>query len=59
MVWNMCNPYGGQSVVYTDENGERRGGFIHDRMPGKHGFIGILFLDNTFDFVEDAQVEYL
>lgn len=55
----MVNEYGGERVRVKMANGEFKLGTIQDKMPGKHGFIGILFIDGTFEFVEEFDVNVI
>jgi len=47
---------------YTDNTGDKHPAYIQDAMPGKHGYIGIVYLDNgkeVFEFVETDLVEHM
>jgi hypothetical protein len=52
------NIYGGQKVHYHNiEAGVIELAIVHDRMPGKHGYTGII-KDGDFEFVEDGDLTY-
>ena len=56
----MRDEFGGQPVIYTDDDGVKHAARIHDTMPGKHGYTGIVLTDTEteeFLFVEDWQIE--
>lgn len=52
----MNNEYGGQRVRVKMSDGSFKLGSIHDRMAGKNGFIGILFRDGSFEFIDEFDV---
>lgn len=56
----MAQDFGGQRVKYTDpETGTALMGRVQDRMPGAHGYTGVLFDNGKFEFVEDYDIEYV
>lgn len=54
----MTNEFNHRKATYTDENGVKHSVTIHDRMPGKNGFTGIIHnVTKEFEFVEDESIE--
>lgn len=54
--------------LYTDDNGEKHPCYWNDTMPGKGGYVGIVYLDRPapdqdsivrFEFVELDRVELI